>query len=72
MSKPVMIIGTGKYGRSPCCVCGDMISNNGLGFNAHMKMHVRRGEAVQYRVSANDQIHYESKKMATVAYSKSL
>lgn len=43
--------GAGGYGVHPCCICGVSISTNGAGTAAHLKAHVKRGEA---RVSFND------------------
>lgn len=36
------------YGRHTCFFCKKQISNNGLAFTNHMRMHVRSGEAVEY------------------------
>ncbi len=36
------------YGRHTCRICKKDISNNGLAYTNHMRMHVRRGEAKEY------------------------
>jgi len=49
--------GYGKYGKHPCVCCGKWISQNGLGYNAHMKKHVREGK--MYREMGEDELwHY--------------
>lgn len=40
----------GVYTRSSCFICGQLISNAGLGYVSHMRKHVRRGEATEHRV----------------------
>lgn len=37
--------GAGGYGTHPCVICGVILSNNGAGTAAHLKAHVRRGQA---------------------------
>lgn len=39
-----------SYVRSPCFICGKRTTNSGRGYVAHMRMHVRRGEAKEIRV----------------------
>lgn len=36
-----------KYGRIPCKFCGKSISTAGFAYVAHMRAHVRKGEAVE-------------------------
>jgi hypothetical protein len=39
----------GVYTRSPCFICGQSVSNAGLGYTSHMRKHVREGRAVEIR-----------------------
>jgi len=39
-----------SYVRSPCFICNKHVTNSGRGYVAHMRAHVRRGEAKEVRV----------------------
>ena len=46
--------GAGGYGTHACPICSVTIFNNGAGTAAHMKAHVRRGQATMFRNEAGE------------------
>jgi hypothetical protein len=40
------------YDKSGCEICGKLITENGFGYESHMRKHVRLGEAID--TSEND------------------
>lgn len=48
------------YTRGPCFICGQRISNGGLGNSSHMRMHIRKGEVVAVVVKPRTDCWYSN------------
>lgn len=40
---------TAIFDKSPCIICGKVVSENGFWYTSHMRKHVRNGEAKEVR-----------------------